>query len=61
MDVSMSDPNHKVQQEVLPNGLVVITQLQPITAIFPIPEDNVTKVMQRLHDGATRAGLSVLP
>ena len=37
------------------NGLVVITQLQPITAIFPIPEDNVTKVMQRLHDGATLA------
>ena len=35
------------------NGLVVITQLQPITAIFPIPEDNVTKIMQRLHDGAT--------
>ena len=35
------------------NGIVVITQLQPITAIFPIPEDNVTKVMQRLHDGAT--------
>jgi len=35
------------------NGLVVITELQPITAIFPIPEDNVTKVMQRLHEGAT--------
>ena len=35
------------------DGIVVITQLQPITAIFPIPEDNVTKVMQRLHDGAT--------
>jgi membrane fusion protein, multidrug efflux system len=35
------------------NGLVVITELQPITAIFPIPEDNVTKVMQRMHDGAT--------
>ena len=34
-------------------GLVVITQLQPITAIFPVPEDNVTKIMQRLHDGAT--------
>jgi membrane fusion protein, multidrug efflux system len=34
------------------NGIVVVTQLQPITAIFPIPEDNVTKVMQRLHDGA---------
>jgi membrane fusion protein, multidrug efflux system len=35
------------------NGIVVITELEPITAIFPIPEDNVTKVMQRLHDGAT--------
>lgn len=35
------------------NGLVVITQLQPITAIFPIPEDNVTKVMQQMHDGSS--------
>ena len=35
------------------NGLVVLTELQPITAIFPIPEDDVTKVMQRIHDGAT--------
>jgi multidrug efflux system membrane fusion protein len=35
------------------NGIVVITEIQPITAIFPIPEDNVTKVMRRLHDGAT--------
>jgi predicted Zn-dependent peptidase len=26
MDVPMSDTNHKVQQEVLPNGLVVITE-----------------------------------
>jgi multidrug efflux system membrane fusion protein len=35
------------------NGIVVITELQPITAIFPIPEDNVTKVTQRLREGAT--------
>jgi membrane fusion protein, multidrug efflux system len=35
------------------NGIVVLTQLQPITAIFPVPEDNVTKIMQRLHEGAT--------
>jgi membrane fusion protein, multidrug efflux system len=35
------------------NGIVVVTQLQPITALFAIPEDNVTKVMQRLHAGAT--------
>jgi multidrug efflux system membrane fusion protein len=35
------------------NGIVVVTQLRPITALFAIPEDNVTKVMQRLHAGAT--------
>jgi multidrug efflux system membrane fusion protein len=35
------------------NGIVVVTQLQPITALFAIPEDNVTKVMQRLYAGAT--------
>ena len=35
------------------NGIVVITQLQPITAIFSVPEDDVTTIMRRLHDGAT--------
>jgi multidrug efflux system membrane fusion protein len=33
------------------NGLVVITQLQPITAIFPIPEDNLQQVIARLKGG----------
>jgi multidrug efflux system membrane fusion protein len=33
------------------NGIVVINQLQPITVIFAIPEDNVSAVMRRLHDG----------
>ncbi len=33
------------------NGLVVIAQLQPITVIFPIPEDNVPRVLKRLSDG----------
>jgi multidrug efflux system membrane fusion protein len=33
------------------NGVVVVNQLQPITAIFAIPEDNVTTVVQHLHDG----------
>ncbi|HMG58488.1 MAG TPA: MdtA/MuxA family multidrug efflux RND transporter periplasmic adaptor subunit, partial [Burkholderiales bacterium] len=33
------------------NGLVVITQLQPITAIFTIPQDNLPNVMQRLRSG----------
>ena len=31
------------------NGLVVITQLQPITVIFPIPEDNLPQVAGRLR------------
>ena len=34
-----------------PNGIVVINQLQPITVIFAIPEDNVTTLMPRLHGG----------
>ena len=33
------------------NGLVVITQLQPVSVIFTIPEDNVSAVMRRLKAG----------
>jgi multidrug efflux system membrane fusion protein len=33
------------------NGIVVINQLQPITVIFPIPEDNVPALMRALHQG----------
>ena len=33
------------------NGLVVITQLQPITVIFPIPEDNLPQAIARLKSG----------
>jgi membrane fusion protein, multidrug efflux system len=33
------------------NGIVVINQLQPITVIFSIPEDNVSALMLRLHGG----------
>ena len=35
------------------NGIVVITQLQPISAIFPIPEDTVPALMRRVHSGDT--------
>jgi multidrug efflux system membrane fusion protein len=35
-----------------PNGIVVITQLQPITAVFSIPEDNIPVVMQKLRAGS---------
>jgi multidrug efflux system membrane fusion protein len=34
-----------------PNGLVVITQLQPIAVIFPIPEDSLPQVLGRLKTG----------
>ena len=33
------------------NGLVVITQLQPITVIFPIPEDSLPQVLAKLKTG----------
>ncbi len=33
------------------NGIVVITQLQPITVVFSIPEDSVPPVMKKLQAG----------
>ena len=33
------------------NGLVVITQLQPISVVFTIPEDSLPSVMQKLRAG----------
>ncbi len=32
-------------------GIVIITQLQPITVVFSIPEDNIPGVMQKLQAG----------
>ncbi len=37
------------------NGIVLLNQMQPITVIFTVPEDNVPAVMKRLHAGATLA------
>ncbi|HVV93289.1 MAG TPA: MdtA/MuxA family multidrug efflux RND transporter periplasmic adaptor subunit [Hyphomicrobiales bacterium] len=34
-------------------GLVVITQLQPISAVFSLPEDDLPRLMGRLRTGAT--------
>jgi membrane fusion protein, multidrug efflux system len=34
-----------------PNGMVVITQLQPISALFTIPEDSLPQVTQKLRAG----------
>jgi multidrug efflux system membrane fusion protein len=35
------------------NGIVLINELQPITVIFAIPEDNVSSIAKRMHDGVT--------
>lgn len=37
------------------NGLVVITQVQPITVVFPIPEDNLPKLLAKVKTGARLA------
>jgi multidrug efflux system membrane fusion protein len=33
------------------NGMIVITQLQPITVLFTVPEDNLPQVTQKLRAG----------
>jgi multidrug efflux system membrane fusion protein len=35
------------------NGIVVITQLQPVTVVFSLPQDNLTILMKRWNAGAT--------
>src|SRR3954462_14916653 len=35
------------------NGIVVVTQLQPMSVLFTIPEDSVHKVLDRVNGGAT--------
>jgi len=34
-------------------GIVVVTQLQPMSVLFTIPEDNINQIMARLGSGAT--------
>ncbi len=34
------------------NGLVVITQLQPISVLFTVPEDNLPAISKRIREGA---------
>ena len=36
-----------------PNGLVVVTQLKPITVVFTLAEDEIPPLLKRLHAGAT--------
>jgi membrane fusion protein, multidrug efflux system len=46
------DPGNYVQTSD-PNGIVVVTQLQPISVIFTLPEDKLPEVMKRVRGGAT--------
>ena len=46
------DPGNYVQTSNA-NGLVVITQMQPISVIFSVPEDNLPDIIQRVRAGAT--------
>ena len=46
------DPGNYVQTSDA-NGIVVITQLQPISVIFTLPEDKLPAVARRVRQGAT--------
>ena len=35
------------------SGIVVITQMQPISVLFAVPEDNIADIIQRVRSGAT--------
>ena len=45
------DPGNYVQTNDT-NGIVVITQMHPISVVFTLPEDNLPAVMKRLAGGA---------
>ncbi len=38
-----------------PNGLVVVTQVKPITVVFALPEDEIPPILAQLHAGQTLA------
>lgn len=42
------DPGNMVQVND-PNGVVVITQLQPITVVFSVPQDNLPTILKRMQ------------
>jgi membrane fusion protein, multidrug efflux system len=46
------DPGNFVQTTDT-TGIVVVTQLQPITVEFPVPEDDIPQITARLRAGAT--------
>lgn len=45
------DPGNYVTPN-LSNGIVVITQLKPMSVIFTLPEDNIAEIAERMQSGA---------
>jgi multidrug efflux system membrane fusion protein len=46
------DPGNYIQTSST-SGVVVITQMQPISVLFSVPEDNLPDIIQRVRAGAT--------
>jgi multidrug efflux system membrane fusion protein len=46
------DPGNYVQASST-TGIVTITQMQPISVLFSVPEDNLPDIIQRVRSGAT--------
>ena len=44
------DPGNMIQPTDA-NGMAVITQLQPVTVVFSVPQDNLPAIMKRLRAG----------
>jgi membrane fusion protein, multidrug efflux system len=47
------DPGNYVTPTMPASGLVVVTQLQPISVIFTLSEDNLPEVLKQYHAGGT--------
>jgi len=47
------DPGNYVTPSSTANGLVVVTQLQPISVIFVLPEDNLPAIQKQMNAGQT--------
>jgi membrane fusion protein, multidrug efflux system len=50
--IRQMDPGNLVQAGQT-NGIVVVTQMQPMSVVFSLPEDNVDQILAQLRSGAT--------
>jgi membrane fusion protein, multidrug efflux system len=49
--IRLVDPGNYIQSSTT-TGIVVVTQLDPISVLFTVPEDSVQNVIEKLHAGA---------